>query len=185
MVAATVLAAFCVSDAATLEPADELVTVEITGFRAAGGDDPESAVAVYEYRVENHAADEQIVQMMMEAFAITPEVFGEREYADLAAQAMDSIAAGELGLQWSVEVQALDASGEVLDVSYIYTEGCGTRGGETLEHRDYIRRYEDDPVFTADDVAEVVVDTATLEVLPLFLSEIDEERCAERISGDR
>jgi hypothetical protein len=134
--------------------------------------------------MENHAADADIVQLTMDLFEITPELVGEREYADLTARTAEEVAAGRLGLQWSVEVEALDASGDVLGTS-ILQSACGTRGGEAVERSDRFWIFEDDPVFTADEVAEVVVDTASLEVLPLILTADDEERCAELVSGDR
>jgi hypothetical protein len=62
---------------------------------------------------------------------------------------------------------------------------CGTRGGEAEVHYGRFFLHEGEPVFTADEVVEVVVDPATLEVIPLVLSPIDEEFCSGIVTEPR
>jgi hypothetical protein len=177
------LVGVCAADAAAVKTADEPVTVEITDFGPHQGD-YDRYFLDYEYRMENHATAAQIVQMTFDVFEITPELLGEEEYAEFTAQSLDKVAEGRLGLQWSVEVLALDASGNVLGTSLLQSP-CGTRGGEAIEQSVGFWLYEDGPAFAADEVAEVVVDNETLEVLPLILTANNEEDCGGLISVDR
>jgi hypothetical protein len=182
-IAATALLGVCAADAAAVDASGELVTVTITDFGPHQGESDRYFLD-YEYRMENHATDAEIVQLMFDVFEVTPDLAGEEQYGEFTAQALDEVAEGRLGLQWSVEVRALDASGEVLGTSLLQS-ACGTRGGESIEQTTGFWLYEDGPAFAAEEVAEVVVDTATLEVLPLVLSGIDEESCEGIVSGDR
>ncbi|MDN3239785.1 hypothetical protein [Glycomyces tritici] len=183
-VAAAMLAGVCASDAAAFGTADDALTVAITDFGPHQGDDPDRYFLDYEYRMENHVPDAEIVRMTFEVFELTPELVGDEEYAAMFDQALVEVAEGRLGLQWSVEVQALDASGEVLGTSLLQSP-CGTRGGESIEQPASFWLYEDGPAFAAEEVAEVVVDEATLEVLPLILSGLDEESCRGILSSSR
>jgi hypothetical protein len=121
--------------------------------------------------------DKLLHALVFLVFEITPADVGDAEYADLFEGGLDEVAAGGLGLQWSVEVEARDAQGRVLGTTTLQST-CGTRGGEAVEHYGRFFVYDGEPVFTADEVAEVVVDPATLEVLPLVLSPIDEDSCS-------
>jgi hypothetical protein len=181
-IGAAALTGVCASDAAATTPS-EIVTVVITDFGPPQGESDRYLLA-YEYRMENHATDAAIVQMTFDVFELTPDLVGAEEYADITAEALDEVEEGKIGLQWSVEVLALDASGEILGRSLLQSP-CGTRGGETIEQSMGFWLYEDSPAFAPDEVAEVVIDTETLEVLPLMLSGIDEASCEGILSSDR
>jgi hypothetical protein len=172
----TLLVFACAADAAAVKTADALVTVEITGHGPPVGESDE-AVLVFDYRMEHHASDAETVRLLLQVFEITPAEVGDAEYAELFEAGLEEVAAGGIGLQWSVEVEALDASGRVLGTTTLQS-ACGTRGGEAVEHSGRFFVYEGDPVFHADEVAEVAVDPATLEVLPLVLSSLNEESCS-------
>lgn len=182
-IGAAALTGVCASDAAAVKTPGETVTVVITDFGPHQGES-DRYLLDYEYRMENHALDAAIVQMTFDVFELTPDLVGEEEYAEFTAQALDEVDEGRLGLQWSVQVLALDASGEVLGWSLLQSP-CGTRGGESIEQSMGFWLYEDSPAFAPDEVAEVVIDTETLEVLPLVLSPSDDEHCSAIISSDR
>jgi hypothetical protein len=167
-----------------VHPGGDLVTVTVTDFGPPGGDESENVVLVFDYVMENHAADAEIVRMTMDVFEVSSEAIGEEQYEELTEQGLADVDEGRLGLQWSVEVAALDASGEVLGTTTLQST-CGTRGGESVTEVGRFYVYQDDPAFTADEVAEVTVDTTTLEVLPLFLSDLDALNCADVLSSDR
>ncbi|MCH7232897.1 hypothetical protein L0U85_18860 [Glycomyces sp. L485] len=178
--AALLTTGLCAADAVADGTSDELVSITITGHREADPGD-EVATYVFDYEAVNHATAAEIVDGVFDVFELTPGLLGDDRYEDLWQQGIDEVAGGEIGLQWSVEVQALDADGGILSTTLLQS-ACGTLPGETLSTWGRFTVYDGVPL-KADQVAEVVVDADTLEVLPEYLSENDDERCSAMVSG--